>query len=207
MDSTISLLVSFAAGAVSNFVFYALEARAKGGKAREWERAAQYVGSFLFLVLALYQAYSAGYLQKYAQHVAEGDIKARLTAILLLFLLGGLLYQLREKERRLYALLELAIAALTAYSSLKNLAQWWEVSAWMPIAGAVYLVVRGLDNLVVGIKAARKAAEEAQAIERAQAQAIAQAQTQAIAAFAAISHSDESSQPTPVEEQIKDRQG
>jgi hypothetical protein len=117
--------------------------------------------------------YSTGYFWEYLDYVATGDFRVRLGATSVLMFYGWLLYKIRESERIIYALLELAAAAVTAYASLDSLRSWREVTSWVPIAGAVYLVVRGMDNLSQGIKAAEEAAQAAnkEAEEAAQAAA------------------------------------
>lgn len=73
---------------------------------------------------------------------------------------GVLLFAFRAYLRRAYAVLELVIALATADFYVRTVADPTKPEAWVPLAGAVYFIVRGLDNYAVGQAAARKRAEE-----------------------------------------------
>ena len=65
--------------------------------------------------------------------------------------LGVVMYRLRSHKRALYGAIELAVACLACWLSVEQLHQGGMLP-WMGAAGAVYVVVRGLDNLLEGLK-------------------------------------------------------
>ena len=60
---------------------------------------------------------------------------------------GWLMYQLRERKRTLYAFMELGAAAGTAYAAWNNSATANSFSTALALSGALYISVRGFDNL------------------------------------------------------------
>jgi hypothetical protein len=60
---------------------------------------------------------------------------------------GWLMYQLREHKRTLYAFIELGAAAGTAYSAWNNASTANSFSTALALSGALYISVRGFDNL------------------------------------------------------------
>ncbi|QSQ24882.1 hypothetical protein JY651_08065 [Pyxidicoccus parkwayensis] len=75
---------------------------------------------------------------------------------ILLMTTGVAFYILRHFERRVYGLIELVVGWVAAYNSVSQLDRPAEVNTWLPVAASVYLVVRGIDNLMHGIEASRK---------------------------------------------------
>lgn len=74
---------------------------------------------------------------------------------LVLLLVGFGLYLLREKNRFFYGLIETGFAIAVVIHSARMLPNQGVV-AWATAAGSVYLLIRGLDNLVTGYKAPPK---------------------------------------------------
>lgn len=95
----------------------------------------------------------------------RSSLMGRSSLTVALLLVGGGLYLLRLKQRRLYAMTELSVAGVSAHASLAPENDLAQPASLLGIATAVYLVVRGLDNLAVGAKEA-KMAEEARAASR-----------------------------------------
>jgi hypothetical protein len=61
------------------------------------------------------------------------------------------LYALRRRHRLLYGLVELAVGLAAVRNGLEALQGGRsDASAWLGLAGAAYLFIRGLDNVVVG---------------------------------------------------------
>lgn len=65
---------------------------------------------------------------------------------------AGFLYLLREYRRRLYAVTEIGVAIVAMMSAVTSVRATPAVGVdvWLKVGTAVYLLVRGLDNLLVG---------------------------------------------------------
>lgn len=62
-------------------------------------------------------------------------------------IVGWLMYQLRERRKKLYAFLELGAAAGTAYSAWSNAGTVDSFTTAIALSAALYVSVRGFDNL------------------------------------------------------------
>ena len=69
---------------------------------------------------------------------------------------GVSLYQLRKRQRAIYAVLELVFAVVTAWTAIGKLSTQGDLSVWLAFGGAAYLTVRGLDNWEVSRAEAKK---------------------------------------------------
>ncbi|WP_147439715.1 hypothetical protein [Corallococcus sp. CA049B] len=155
-SAVVALLANFLASALGAF-FGLLQGHLKRRDRTSTFGPFDIVAGFFAFIIAVRFAVSTGLPLRFIKAIAEGSIGAQFAGTTILLACGGGLFVLRKWSQRTYALLELAIAAVTAYSSLKNLPQWQSVSSWVPIAGAIYLVVRGLTNLDEGNRKAREA--------------------------------------------------
>lgn len=128
---------------------YALDTHVAGDGREQIDGVRGIVYAIIFLVLlpvvyylgsALFQIFSyldARVSNKFllAQFVALGS------------LVGGIsLYFLREHQRMVYALLEIAFAIVTAGGAIYNFRQS-NLGVWLALAASTYLVVRGLENM------------------------------------------------------------
>ncbi|HYO70269.1 MAG TPA: hypothetical protein VEU33_29740 [Archangium sp.] len=86
----------------------------------------------------------------------RGGRVSRTLAAFGVVLFGGMLFLFRKYFRRSYAITELAVAAVTGYHALEQFKVWTDLTSWIPLAGAVYIVVRGFDNLMQGNEDAKR---------------------------------------------------
>ena len=63
--------------------------------------------------------------------------------------IGAFLYQLRTRNRGIYALSELSFAFVSAALAMSKLKGQGDAAVWLAFAAAAYLVVRGCDNVSV----------------------------------------------------------
>jgi hypothetical protein len=63
--------------------------------------------------------------------------------------IGWFLYQLRRRQRGMYAFLEIGFAFASAALAMSKLHPQGDAAVWLAFAAAAYLVVRGLDNIGV----------------------------------------------------------
>ncbi|PTL79104.1 hypothetical protein DAT35_36460 [Vitiosangium sp. GDMCC 1.1324] len=86
-------------------------------------------------------------------YVASGGLVARCVGVSVALASGVGLYWLRKRSRRLYAALELGFALMAAWTSLGYSTLLNETTKQVSIIGAIYLIVRALDNFAQGQKA------------------------------------------------------
>ena len=71
--------------------------------------------------------------------------------------IGALLFLLRERRRAIYAYLEIAVAATVALEAYVRFTPTKTYSGLtVSLAAAIYVAVRGYDNLAIAIRAKRK---------------------------------------------------
>lgn len=66
------------------------------------------------------------------------------------FVAGTILYFFRQHKRLLYAVVEIAFAIVTGGIAMRNAGTQEDLSVWIALVAAAYLVVRGMDNLQQG---------------------------------------------------------
>lgn len=55
-------------------------------------------------------------------------------------------YRLRQRHRRIYALIEIAVAVVTAWASVNRISAQGDLATWVGLAASAYISVRGFDN-------------------------------------------------------------
>jgi hypothetical protein len=104
------------------------------------------IGSLLKLAQAYYPT-SLAYL---SQFLSEHRLAQIGTALILVS--GSLLYLVRQKWRLTYGLLEVAFATVYGFFSLQKIGGAKGYVETVSVVASVYLVVRGIDNVVIGLK-------------------------------------------------------
>jgi threonine/homoserine/homoserine lactone efflux protein len=69
-----------------------------------------------------------------------------LVGTLTILIFGIALYRLREKRRMYYAVFEISFALVSTWISINNIEDRPNMTTWIALAGAVYLIIRGIDN-------------------------------------------------------------
>jgi hypothetical protein len=104
------------------------------------------IAFFAFLVGLYYLASKMFHIFTYLnESISNRLILAQFVALGTL-VCGISLYFLREHRRMLYALLEMAFAIITGGATLSKLKDG-DLSVWLALAAATYLVVRSLENM------------------------------------------------------------
>ena len=70
---------------------------------------------------------------------------------------GVCLFWLREHHATKYALTEFSFAFATAWTTIERASDVRDISTWLGLSGAAYLIVRGCDNLAKGLRRIRTA--------------------------------------------------
>ncbi len=68
----------------------------------------------------------------------------------IVLLLGLTLYYVRENMRLVYGIVEILVGIVSTWLAVNNIEDKPDITTWLALAGAIYLVVRGLDNWTIG---------------------------------------------------------
>ncbi|MFY2558391.1 hypothetical protein ACN469_12235 [Corallococcus terminator] len=104
--------------------------------------------------IAVSLMWNLGVISKAVAFITSGSTVARVIGVIGIFSIGSAFYWLRVNWRRLYAATEISIAILTAWVTLKDHVIMVDTSKQLTLAGAIYLIVRALDNFMQGQEAA-----------------------------------------------------
>jgi peptidoglycan/LPS O-acetylase OafA/YrhL len=105
----------------------------------------------LFVFIDTHYPDTVDYLSQYLSQTRLSQVGA-----VLIVVVGCFLYFVREKWRLAYGLLELAFAAVYGFFALQKVGGQRGYVETLSIVAAVYLVVRGVDNIATGWKARRE---------------------------------------------------
>jgi len=102
-------------------------------------------------IFKLAKAYYPDILDYLSQYLSQHRLSQ--LGALLIVVAGCLLYLVRQKWRTVYGLLELGFATVYGFFALQKVGGEKGYVETLSIVAAVYLVVRGVDNIVIGWKA------------------------------------------------------
>lgn len=127
----------------------------EASRAIEIAMLAMFGAMFVALTIQLFSELP-DFIQWSRTHRIEFNDRMAFVLPFVVLLVGWLMYQLRERKKAFYAVLELGVAAGTAFSAWNSSANVPPFTSVLAISGAVYIAVRGFDNFYKAESARKK---------------------------------------------------